>query len=139
MARQVGPYSRLDLPTFSGKTREGAFLRGVRAELVKHVGGRPSATQAVLIEAAAQLRVRITLMDRQFAETHVQSDHDTRTYLAWIGSLARLMTRLDSLKGVADKPRWQPPAASPPATPTAAAMARTERLAQRAAELAGAK
>jgi hypothetical protein len=104
MTRRTGPYSRLDLPTFSGKTREGAFLRGVRAELVKHVGGRPSATQAALIEAAAQLRLRITLMDRKFSETHTQTEHDTRVYLAWVGSLARLMTRLDSLKGVADKP-----------------------------------
>ena len=104
MTRRAGPYSRLDLPTFSGKTREGAFLRGVRAELVKHVGGRPSATQAALIEAAAQLRVRITLMDRQFAETHVQSDHDTRTYLAWIGSLGRLMTRLDGLQPARSAP-----------------------------------
>ena len=49
MTRRAGPYSRLDLPTFSGKTREGAFLRGVRAELVNHVGGHPSATQAALI------------------------------------------------------------------------------------------
>jgi hypothetical protein len=104
MTRRTGPYSRLDLPTFSGKTREGAFLRGVRAELVKHVGGRPSATQAALIEAAAQLRLRITLMDRKFSETHTHTEHDTRVYLAWVGSLARLMTRLDSLKGVADKP-----------------------------------
>jgi hypothetical protein len=69
MTRRAGPYSRLDLPTFSGKTREGAFLRGVRAELVKHVGGRPSATQAALIEAAAQLRLRITLMDRKWGRS----------------------------------------------------------------------
>jgi hypothetical protein len=103
MTRRAGPYSRLNLPTFSGKTREGAFLRGVRAELVAHVGGHPTATQAALIEAAAQLRVRITLMDRKFSETHEQTDHDTRVYLAWVGSLARLMTRLDSLKGTAKR------------------------------------
>jgi hypothetical protein len=98
MTRRVGPYSRLDLPTFSGKTREGAFLRGVRAELVKHVGGRPSATQSALIEAAAQLRLRISLMDRRFSETRTQTEHDSRTYLAWVGSLGRLMQRLDGLQ-----------------------------------------
>jgi hypothetical protein len=49
MTRRAGPCSRLDLSTFSGKTREGAFLRGVRAELVKHVGGHPSERQAALI------------------------------------------------------------------------------------------
>jgi hypothetical protein len=132
MTRRAGPYSRLDLPTFSGKTREGALLRGVRAELVKHVGGHPSATQAVLIEAAAQLRVRIALMDRKFSETQTQTDHDTRTYLAWVGSLGRLLTRIGIAQQPATKPRWQP------ASPTAAS-ARSERLAQRAAELTEAK
>jgi hypothetical protein len=100
MTRRAGPYSRLDLPTFNGRTKEGAFLRGVRAELVKHVGGKPSATQAALIEAAAQLRLRISLMDRKFGETRIQSEHDSRTYLAWVGSLGRLMQRLDGLQGV---------------------------------------
>jgi hypothetical protein len=138
MTRRAGPYSRLDLPTFSGKTREGALLRGVRAELVKHVGGCPTATQAVLIEAAAQLRVRIALMDRKFSENQMQTDHDTRTYLAWVGSLGRLMTRIGIAQQPATKPRWQPPNAQPTASPTAAS-ARSERLARRAAELAGAK
>ena len=32
-----------------------------------------------------------------------QTEHDTRVYLAWVGSLGRLMTRLDSLKGTATK------------------------------------
>jgi hypothetical protein len=108
MTRRAGPYSRLDLPTFSGKTREGAFLRGVRAELIKHVGGHPSATQAALIEAAAQLRLRITLMDRKFSETQTQTEHDTRTYLAWVGSLGRLMTRLDGLQPARPAPAPSP-------------------------------
>jgi hypothetical protein len=108
MTRRAGPYSRLDLPTFSGKTREGALLRGVSAELVKHVGGHPSATQAVLIAAAAQLRVRISLMDRRFSETQTQTEHDSRTYLAWVGSLGRLMTRLDGLKPSGKPARMSP-------------------------------
>ncbi len=99
MARSIGPYSRTDLPTFNGRSREGAFLRGVRAELITHIGGQPSPTHTALIEAAAQLRLRIALMDRKFAESGVQTDHDSRTYLAWIGTLGRLMQRLDGLKG----------------------------------------
>ena len=51
-----------------------------------------------LIEAAAQLRVRIALMDRKFSETQTQTDHDTRTYLAWVGSLGRQMTRIGPLR-----------------------------------------
>lgn len=131
MTRRPGPYSRRDLSTFSGRTREGAFLRGVRAELVQHVGGKPSPTQAALIEAAAQLRLRIALMDRPFAEDGRQSEHDSRTYLSWVSTLGRLMQRLDGLKGSAAP---APPsladilaaaAPPPPATRRRAGTART--------------
>jgi hypothetical protein len=98
MTRRAGPYSRTDLPTFNGRTREGAFLRGVRAELVKYVGGHPTPTQTALIEAGAQLRLRIAMMDRKVATEGTQTEHDSKTYLAWIGSLGRTMTRLDSLQ-----------------------------------------
>ena len=46
-------------------------------------------------------------MDRKFSETHTQTEHDTRVYLAWVGSHARLMTRLDSLKGFRRPPAFQ--------------------------------
>jgi hypothetical protein len=70
-------------------------MRDVRAELTAHVGGRPTATQAVLIEQAAQLGLRIATLDRQFAETGAMTEHDCRTYLAWANSYSRLMGRLD--------------------------------------------
>jgi hypothetical protein len=115
MTRRRGPYSRTDLPGFSGKTREGAFLRGVRAELVKHVGGHPTPTQAALIEAGAQLRLRISMMDRKVAVEGTQTEHDSKTYLAWIGGLGRTMTRLDALQSASlssggapkAKPFWE--------------------------------
>ena len=75
-------------------------MRSTRAELVAHVGGRPSAVQAALIEQAVQLRLRLAVMDRKFAETGAQTDHDSKTYLAWANSFARLMTRL-GLEGAA--------------------------------------
>jgi hypothetical protein len=107
--------------------------------LLTHVGGRPSVVQQTLIERACQLQIRIAMMDRDFANGGVQTEHDSRTYLAWSNSLTRTLRELGMNEAPAPTPRWHPPAASPPATRTAAAMARTERLAQRAAELAGAK
>ena len=40
-------------------------MRETRAELVAHVGGKPSAVQAAMIERACQLTLRIVAMDRK--------------------------------------------------------------------------
>jgi len=65
-----------------------------RAALVAHVGGNPSATQKAIIERAVQLTLRVATMDRKFAETGEQTEHDSRTYLAWNGSLSRVLRDL---------------------------------------------
>lgn len=77
-----------------GRSKEARLLVGVRRELVEHVGGDPNAVQRAMIEQAAQLRLRIALMDRKFAETGVQTELDSRTYLAWSNTYARLLARL---------------------------------------------
>lgn len=77
-----------------GRSREARLLVSIRKELVEHVGSDPDAVQRALIEQAAQLRLRIALMDRKFAETGVQTELDSRTYLAWTNSYARLLARL---------------------------------------------
>src|SRR4029077_8360806 len=41
-----------------------------------------------MIERACQLTLRIVAMDRKFAETGAQTDHDSRTYLPWSNSLS---------------------------------------------------
>ena len=69
-------------------------MRDTRKELIAHVGGAPSATQRALIERAVQLTLRIATMDRKFAEAGLQTEHDTRTYLAWSASLSRAMRDL---------------------------------------------
>ncbi len=78
-------------------------MRQLRAELVAHIGGRPSATQAALIDQITQLRLRIATMDRAFAETAAMTEHDSRTYLAWANAYARLLRHL-GLKGVSERP-----------------------------------
>ena len=69
-------------------------MRETRAALVAHVGGKPSAVQSAMIERACQLTLRIVAMDRKFAETGAQTDHDSRTYLAWSNSLTRTLAQL---------------------------------------------
>jgi len=93
---RIGPYSRPTvLAKMDQRTREARLVRETRAELVKHCGGRPSATQRALIEQAAQIRLRLACMDRTFAESRgTMTAHDSRTYLAWSNSYSRLLRQL---------------------------------------------
>jgi hypothetical protein len=93
MTRRRGPFVLTEIPTFSGRTREGALLRGIRAELIGHVGGRPDAAQVQTIETIAHARLRLTLMDQQLAETG--SLGDQTSYLGLTSNVARLMARLE--------------------------------------------
>jgi hypothetical protein len=76
-------YRPVALAKLDQRTKEARLMRETRAELVAHVGGRPTAVQSALIERACQLTLRIVAMDRKFAETGAQTDHDSRTCLAW--------------------------------------------------------
>jgi hypothetical protein len=82
------PHRPVALAKLDQRTKEARLMRETRAELVAHVGGNPSAVQAAMIERACQLTLRIVAMDRKFAETGAQTDHDSRTYLAWSNSLS---------------------------------------------------
>lgn len=98
----IGPHSRpAALAKIDGRTRTARLVRDTRAELVAHVGGKPSATQAVLIERACQLALQIALMD---AKRGGLTDHDSRTYLAWTNTLTRLCRQL-GLKSAPDRSR----------------------------------
>jgi hypothetical protein len=94
-ALQIQPCSRPGtLAKLDQRTKEARLLRETRTELLAHVGGRPSATQRALIEQLVQIRLRLAVMDRRFAETGAQTEHDSRTYLAWANSYARLLRQL---------------------------------------------
>lgn len=101
--RRAGPYSRLSvLNKLDGRTRAARLAKDVRKSLTAHIGGRPSATQKMLIERAVQLTIRITAMDSKFAETGLQTEHDSRTYLAWSANLARVLRDL-GMEGAAQR------------------------------------
>ena len=88
-------FKPIHLSLLDQRSRESRFLRRVRDELSTQLGGNPTATQRTLIERAAQIQLRLALMDKRFVDNGgVMSDHDTRTYLAWSNSLSRLMAQL---------------------------------------------
>jgi hypothetical protein len=93
---RVGPYSRAGaLATVDGRTKAARFLRETRRQLTAHVGGTPSATQSVLIERAAMLRLHLAQLDEKaLAAGGSLTDHDSRQYLAWSNSLDRAMRTL---------------------------------------------
>jgi hypothetical protein len=119
---KLGPYSQTAiLSKLDGRTREARLMRGTRSTVVAHVGGKPSIVQQTLIERACQLQIRIAMMDRDFADGRVQTEHDSRTYLAWSNSLTRTLRELGLNEAPTPKPKWEPPAAT--TAPTTAAKA----------------
>ena len=101
--RVVKPYSRpAALAKLDQRTKEARVLREIREELTHHVGNNPSATQRALIDQAAQLKLRLAVMDRTFAENNKTTGHDTRDYLAWANSYTRLLRQL-GIKGTTDR------------------------------------
>ena len=68
-------------------------MRETKAALVAHVGGHPTATQKLVIDRAVQLSLRIALLDAKQSDGGM-TEHDSRTYLAWVSSLNRLLREL---------------------------------------------
>jgi hypothetical protein len=108
---QLGPYSQTAiLSKLDGRTREARLMRGTRSALTAHVGGKPSIVEQTLIERACQLQIRIAMMDRDFASGCAQTEHDSRTYLAWSNSLTRTLRELGVNAAPAPKdsrPFWE--------------------------------
>ena len=69
-------------------------MKAVRADLVEHVGGKPSATQRTLIDRAALLSLHMMQLDTKALQGSGMTAHDQRTYLAFSNTLSRLMRQL---------------------------------------------
>jgi hypothetical protein len=93
--RKIGPHSRPDkLQIVDGRLAEGKLMAGVRADLTAHLGGKPSATQRILIDRIATLSLRLHLMDRESARSGEMSERNSRSYLAWSNSLTRALRQI---------------------------------------------
>jgi hypothetical protein len=89
-----------------------------RAGLIEHVGGSPSAPTLALIDALAELKLKLIVLDKRFIEDGGMSLHARREYLAFVNSYNRLLRELPREAVSRTKPRWQPYA--PPVPPARA-------------------
>lgn len=102
LRRRVDPYSRPGRwAKIDGRSNEAVLARDIRAALVAHVGGNPTAVQAILIQRAVMLSVHLAMMDRKALEDGALSLHASRQYLAWSNSLTRTVREL-GIRGVSD-------------------------------------
>jgi hypothetical protein len=79
---------------YDGRTRAARLLRDTRRNLLAHIGGTPSITQVALVERAAQLSLRLALMDGRTLADGMLTEHDDRNYLSWSNTLARTLRQL---------------------------------------------
>jgi hypothetical protein len=99
-SRRLGPHSKLlERGSLDGRSREGRFLRHCEAELAKHVGGKPSIAQRLLISRLARVALRLELFDEKIAAGTL-TDHDARVYGALHNSF-RLLLREIGMRGAA--------------------------------------
>ncbi len=82
------------LATLDKRRWEHAFMQDVRKQLMKHIGGAPSAVQAKLIERIAMLSLYVELFDRKAIDDGIMSEQDSRKYLAFSNSLVRLLAAI---------------------------------------------
>jgi hypothetical protein len=92
---KLGPHSRPGiLALVDGRRAEARMMSRVRTDLIKHVGGNPSAVQRMLIDQAAMLTLRVHLMDKQSIADPELSERNGRQRLAWSNSLTRTLREL---------------------------------------------
>ncbi len=65
----------------------------LKAALIQQVGV-PSVTQMALIDAIAELKVKIAVFDKRFIEEGGMSPHARREYLPFVNSFGRLLGQL---------------------------------------------
>jgi hypothetical protein len=93
--KPIGPRSKPDrFKKLDGRTQLAKLQKSLRADLIAHVGGTPSATQKLLIEQAVGLQLRLSLLDQTTLYGMDMTPSDTPRYLAWANSLARLLRQL---------------------------------------------
>jgi hypothetical protein len=104
-ARRIRLYSRpTTLAKIDERTREAALMRKVRDDLTRHVGGRPSVTQRLLIERAAVLALRVAQIDEKIVCGEMLTGHDNDHGLAWINALRRTLQALGLEPAAVAKP-----------------------------------
>jgi hypothetical protein len=81
-------YPSKPLAKIDRRRSEYRVLREVREALIRHVGGKPSPTQAVIIERVAWLSLRCSQIDKKVMAGTL-TDYDAKSALAWSLAIQR--------------------------------------------------
>jgi hypothetical protein len=92
--RKVAPSERPMRWAGNGRSREAQLYRSHRDELIRHVGGKPTTVQSILIHRLAWVQVHLARMDERSFRDGGLSDHATREYLAWTNTVSRMLQAL---------------------------------------------
>jgi hypothetical protein len=87
-----GDYS--PLATIDARTKEGALVRRVKAELTALVGGNPTHDQAMLIDRTAIITLHLAQLDRKIMAGEDLTLHDSNQYIAWANLHRRNLAQL---------------------------------------------
>lgn len=102
--RYISAGSRpIALAKIDGRSPEARLIARTRADLTRHVGGKPTAVQKALINRIAILTMHVARIDKRAIEKGGMSEADSRTYLAHSNSLCRALGQL-GLQSKADQP-----------------------------------
>lgn len=83
-----GPFSRDEtLSIIDRRTKAGRVLRTVEADLVNHLGGKPSAAEQLIIQSAALKATRLSLLSEKLLSGEEMAEGSDHHALAWLNSL----------------------------------------------------
>jgi len=101
--RKPGPFSRdRSLSTLDKRTKAGRVLRTTIGDLTAHLGGEPTAAEALLIQSAALKATRLFLLsEKLLAGGEIGEDGDHHA-LAWLNSMRQDLTALGLARRVRD-------------------------------------
>ncbi len=84
----VGPFSKdRKLTSLDSRTRAGRVLRQTRLDLTQHVGGHPTAAEALIIQSAAVKATRLFLLSDKLLSGGEIGESTDHNLLAWLNSM----------------------------------------------------
>jgi hypothetical protein len=78
----------------NGRSREAKLYRAFRDELLRHVGGKPTTAQTILIHRLSWIQTHMARMDERSMANDGLSDWASRQYLAWANTVSRMLQAL---------------------------------------------
>ena len=86
-APKVGGFSTLNrIMKADGRTHIAKLLKEVRASLAEHLGGAPTAAEAILVHSVSIKVVRLALLDERVLS---DLESDKHQWLSWSNSVRR--------------------------------------------------